>query len=158
MEAIVVSSTIMVYFENAGVVQYPADLDAANPGADYGNVLCRLGSRLDALAHHLGVRPLSDYHFADPEMLNEILADLEGPRRASVERLLATQQQWHPVVEGRKTTAALLSYLEGMDDATAVAKHPELTLGGTLQPLIADLRALDFVLAGDDARFHLSAM
>jgi hypothetical protein len=157
-EAIVVSSTIMVYFEHAGVAQYPGDLDPANPDADYGNVLCRLGSRLDAIAHHLGVRPLSDFHFAEPDMLNEILADLEGPHRASLERLIATQQQWHPVVEGRKTTAALLSYLEGLDDANAIVKHPELAIGGTLQPVIADLRALDCVLAGSDARFHLSAL
>ena len=152
------SSTTMVYFENTGVVQYPADLDPANPGADYGNVLCRLGSRLDAIAHHLGVPPLSDFHFADPDMLNDMLAELEGPHRASVERLLSTQQEWHPVDDGRRTAATLLSYLEGMDDATAVAKHPELALGGTLQPLIADLRALDHVLAGNDARFHLSAL
>ena len=30
------SSSVMVVFENAGVAQYPADLDPENPGADYG--------------------------------------------------------------------------------------------------------------------------
>jgi hypothetical protein len=153
-----VSSSVMVCFENDGVVQYPADLDPANPGADHGGILSLLGSRLDVVARRLGVRPLSDFVFADPDMLEAILADLDGPRRASVERLLTTQQQWHPVVEGRHTTASLLSYLEHLDRSTAVAQHPELLLGGTLEPLLADLRALDHVLSGNDSRFHLEAL
>lgn len=152
------SSAVMVFFENAGVVTYPADLDPANPGADHGQVLGLLGSRLDVIARSLGVRPLSDFHFADPDMLSAILADLEGPHRDSVERLLTTQQQWHPVIEGRHTTATLLSYLERLDLATAIAQHPELLLGGTLQPLLADLRALDQVLSDNDSRFHLEAL
>jgi hypothetical protein len=152
------SSSVMVVFENTGVVHYPADLDPANPGADYGQILGRLGTHVDALARSLGVRPLSDFHFADPDMLGAIVADLEGPRRDSVERLLATQQQWHPVAEGRHTTAALLAYLGHLDLSAAVARHPKLLLGGTLHPLLADLRALDHVLSGNDARFHLEAM
>jgi hypothetical protein len=152
------SSAVTVHFENVGVVQYPADLDPTNPGADYGEIVCLLGSRLDAVARSLGVRPLSDFHFADPDMLTAIVAELEGPRRDNVERLLTTQREWHPILEGRHTTSTLLSYLERLDLSTAIAQHSELLLGGTLEPLLADLRALDHVLASNDSRFHLEAL
>ena len=152
------SSAVMVVFENAGVVPYPTDLDPANPGADHGEVLALLGTHLDRLARRLGLRPLSDFHFADPDLLSAILTDLDGPRRDAVERLLRSQRQWHPVVEGRHTTAALLGYLEQLELSAAIMQHPELLLGGTLDPLLADLRALESVLSGNEGRFHLEAL
>lgn len=151
-------STLLVAFEGRGIVQYPPDLDRDNPGADYGQVLARLGRHVDQLARDLEVRPLSDFHYADPEMLEGILQNLQGERRANVERILTTQREWHPVSEGRHTVATLLAFLEALTPEAARSEHSQLVLGGALAPLIADLRALEHVLNTSDSRFHLESL
>ena len=174
------SAPVMVCFENVGVVPYPVDRDPANRGAGPGQVLGLLGPRLDGIARRLGVRPLSDFHpfyYADPrpypscldefpsKFLSGFLSDFRSDSRRqeddrrevreAIDRLLASQQPWHPVTEGRRTTKALLSYLGQLDRSTVAAQHPALMRGGTLEPVLAALRLLNQVLSSDDSRFHL---
>jgi hypothetical protein len=151
------SQTVIVFVEGQGSRPYPPDLNPEVPGCDYGNVLARLMKPLDALATAHGIPLLSQFVFTDPELLEPLLDELEGEPKARVERVLASQQEWHPVDQGLRSVDSLLTLLEAPADS-ADPRLSSLRLGGSLAPLLWDLRALRHVLKESNARFHLEAL
>ena len=149
------SSDLRIYVENVGLVPFG---DPANTEADHGQIICRHGAQLDVLARTLGVQPLTSFHFADPDMLSAILSELDGPQREKVERVLASQQEWHRIEDGRRTTEALLTYFDDIDDETAIAGHAKFMLYNSLEPVRDDLRALAWVLGHHQGRFRLETL
>jgi len=151
------SQTVIVVVEGKGSQPYPPDLNPEVPGCDYGNVLARLMKPLDALAAAHGIPALSLFVFTDPELLQPLLDELAGEAKAKVERVLASQQEWHPVDQALRSVDSFLGLLAAPADP-ADPLLSSLRLGGTLAPLIWDLRALRHVLQESNARFHLEAL
>ena len=149
------SSDLRIYVEYVGLVPFG---DPSNTEADHGQIICRLGPKLDALARTLSVEPLTSFHFADPDMLSAVLSELDGPQREKVERVLASQQEWHLIEDGRRTAEALLTYLDGIDEETAISRHAEFMLYSSLEPVRDDLRALAWVLRSNEGRFRLESL
>lgn len=151
------SQTVLVALEGEGLRHYPADLNPDVPGADYGNVLARLFNALDAVAKAQGLSPLGTFVYTDPELLLPLLDDLEGAARARIESTLASQSEWHSAGDALSTVESLLALLEvpGAKDDPALAS---LRLGGSLEPLVWDLRAIRHLLRESTTRFHLEAL
>lgn len=151
------SQTVLVALEGEGLRHYPADLNPDAPGADYGNVLARLFNPLDSVAKAHGLSPLGTFVYTDPELLTPLLEELEGAAKARIESTLASQREWHSAGEALSTVESLLALLEvpGAKDDPALAS---LRLGGGLEPLLWDLRALHHLLRESTSRFHLEAL
>jgi hypothetical protein len=154
---VTMSQTVIVVVEGQGSRPYPPDLNPEAPGCDYGNVLARLMKPLDALAIAQGIPALSQFVFTDPGLLEPLLDELEGDAKARVERILASQKEWHSADLALRSVNSLLGLLTAPPDP-ADPRLSSLRLGGTLAPVLWDLRALRHVLQEADARFHLEAL
>jgi hypothetical protein len=144
-----VSAEATVVLERSGRrPQAPGDDGAA---VDYGSFIPHAARQLDDLARSLGVPTLSSFHWADPEMLEAMLADLEGPAREKLARVMAEQREWHEAAEGRRTVAALIDALNGPG-------APALPVRGGAGAVLRDLRALATILGATEERFHLESL
>lgn len=151
------SQSIMVVMEGMGARPYPSTLNPESSGDDYGGVTARLIKPLDALATSRGIPALSTFVYTDPDLLLPLLDELEGVAKSKVQTILDSQREWHAAREGLGAVDALLTLLM----TSASADDPSLTpllLGGSLEPLILDLRALRHVLLESGARFHFEVV
>ena len=149
------SQSVIIVTEGTGARRYPTTLNPDSEGDDYGGVIPRVIKPLDALATANGIPALSTFVYTDPELLLPILEDLEGPPKEKMQKLLDTQREWHESKEGVGAVDALLALLTTNPEDPSLAP---LRLGGSLEPLVWDLRAVRHVLLESGARFHFEVL
>lgn len=103
---------------------------------------------LDAIATRIGVRPLSEFTFADPrQLLSE--SEIRKMRKEGIK--VPSKEPWFPAAEGLVTVRALLAHLK--------KKMPKAIADG--QRVLEDLEEYERCLVQFDAKrvlFHIAML
>ena len=121
-----------------GSADLPAELDLNSKGLVYGLNLPHHWEILTWLASELGVKPLNDFVFADPEDLDF----LEGEAYEVHNERVSTQKEWYEPSEGYETVCAMLQFLRDADRNSINRFFPE----DSIEWIEWDLRAYQLIL------------